>query len=66
MAFKVRESDRRCVGRVQEYPGGPAWPEYEYRCPECGKWSGGSDVTMPHDDGTDSVLCPECADKFPS
>jgi hypothetical protein len=57
----TRESDRRCIGRHAEYPGAYAWPDYEYRCPDCQKWTGGSDVTLVHDDGTESVLCSTCA-----
>jgi hypothetical protein len=59
----IREGDRRCVGKVQEYPGAAVWPEYEYRCPECGEWGDGSDTTTIHSDGTESVLCEGCATK---
>lgn len=37
------------------------WPEYEYRCPECGCYSNGSDISAIRDDGTESYCCPECA-----
>jgi hypothetical protein len=59
--MRTRETDRRCVGSYAEYPGAYAWPEYEYRCPDCGCWSDGSDVTQSNADGTESVLCEACA-----
>lgn len=59
--MKIRKADRRCVGRYAEYPGAYAWPEYEYRCPDCDKWHGGGDTVEVHSDGTESVLCPSCA-----
>lgn len=58
----IRNSERRCVGALREYPGATTWYEYEYKCPDCGKWSAGSDVTLVNDDGTESMLCPTCAD----
>ncbi len=61
MAFEVREKDRRKVGVEQDYPGSYEWPIYEYRCPICKKWSSGSDVTVTHNDETESVLCEKCA-----
>lgn len=65
--FKIRQGDRRQVGCTVEGHGEYAtrWPEHEYRCPECGNWSGGSDVSLLHDDGTESLLCPPCAEKAP-
>lgn len=60
------EADRRLVGRYAEYPGAYAWPEYEYRCPECNCWHNGSDVTQINADGTESTLCPKCAEKLPA
>jgi len=59
--MKIREADRRCVGRIQEYPGAVGWPEFEYKCPDCGRWHPGGDVTQVHNDGTESVLCAKCA-----
>ncbi len=59
----VRAQDKRRVGSYQEYPGATVWYEYEYRCPECRQWHPGSDVTQVHADGTESVLCADCADK---
>jgi len=59
--MQIRKSDRRCIGHLQEYPGSYAWPEYEYRCPDCEAWHAGSDVTQVHDDGTESYLCSKCA-----
>lgn len=64
--MKIREQDQRCVRRYAEYPSSYAWPTYQYRCPECRRWHSGSEVTMVHDDGTESYLCPECADRVTS
>lgn len=61
--FQIRESNRRKIGQLLEYPGSYAWPEYEYRCPECKKWHGGSSTTEVHEDGTESYICPVCEEK---
>lgn len=61
--MKLRESDMRQVGCTVEGFGEYAtrWPEYEHRCPDCGCWSKGSDVTQTNGDGTEGILCPKCA-----
>jgi hypothetical protein len=50
---KVGPLDRRQIGG-----------QTEYRCPKCNQWGPGSDVKVIHDDGTESVLCPSCAEKL--
>lgn len=63
--MKIRESDRRVVNSLQEYPGTTTWHDYEYLCPECRQWhKTGGDVTEVHDDGTESILCEPCAEKI--
>ena len=65
--FKVKESDKRIIGREETGFGFIGWPIYEYRCPVCDKWHKGSDVTQMNDDGTESVLCETCAGEvFPT
>lgn len=58
--MNINPSNRRKIGQLQEYPGATIWPDYEYRCPECGKWHGGSDVSQTLDDGTESYVCNAC------
>lgn len=60
----IRSEEKRILGPHQEYPGTIVWYEYAYLCPVCRRWSGGSDVTQDNEDGTESVLCPACADKI--
>jgi hypothetical protein len=65
--YKPCEADRRCISNYQEYPGATTWKEYEYLCPVCNTWGGGSDVTQTNEDGTESMLCEDCAEKaFPT
>ena len=63
MVQKIRESNKRCVGNIQEYPGSTVWKEYQYRCPECKKWHNGSNTTTVHEDGTESYLCEKCEEQ---
>lgn len=58
----IRKSDVRCIGHYTEYPGSCSWPEYEYRCPECDKWTPKihGNISTVHDDGTESYLCFDC------
>lgn len=56
----TRNTDMRVTGYYREYPGAHAWPIYEYRCGNCGRWGESSDVSFPNDDGTDSPCCPAC------
>ena len=60
---KLSITHRRCVGREETGFGMAGWPVYEYLCPECGKWGAGSDVTLLLPDGTETMLCPKCADE---
>lgn len=62
----IRECDKRQVGCVIEGFGEYAtrWPEYEYHCHECGRWGDSSNVTHVHDDGSESPVCPVCADRI--
>ncbi len=64
--METRESERRCTGTMQEYPGSTVWKDYVYLCPVCGKWSEPSNVTQLNDDGTESYLCEPCGEEaFP-
>jgi hypothetical protein len=53
---------RRKIGVEQDYPGSFEWPIYEYLCPCCNTWGGGSGTDQKVGDEW-HVLCEACEEK---
>jgi predicted SprT family Zn-dependent metalloprotease len=64
--MKWCEADRRETAPTYEGFGEyrTRWANHEYRCPDCGCWSGGSDITLINDKGEHSMYCEACAAKI--
>ncbi len=61
--YKPSKTHQRKIGNTVEGHGEYAtyWPEYEYKCPDCGKWTQDtSDVSIEMPDG-EAFLCSSCA-----
>lgn len=59
----IRASNRRTCGGFHEgfYPYQTFWPEYEYRCPNCKTWHKNCEISVVHEDNTESFLCEVCS-----
>lgn len=56
--------ERKLVRRHQEFPGGPSWPTFAVRCPECRRMSEHYGEVSTEIDGVDHFLCLPCGRKI--